>query len=343
MYKLMLFTAALMAALSLTAQRVTGVDTLVVQMPKNGSLKLLADHPDQLRKSLAMDSLIAQFNQDWEGFMPDTYDPSLPARIDYQVGEDGQRKIRLQQDPNVPQSALISPQGQVRPGKTAPDQVWVDFPHPKVDMLWEVDYLEDLEEWESLSLDKRMVLIQEDLTTFKTDRSLLKNNKVVYDHIGPAKNLLGPHVAPPLSAGSSSYMQLGPVWGAGLIRNTLVPDLGLSIRAVFPNHRKRMHWEVGANVTSHWLFETDPEGKFDPQPQVFVNAYYRSINLDKSLGAGISLGYLVSKEGNYFEDNTVKIGFPVLLGKSAMNIVPELYFPGKIKGAFPGLRVSWGF
>ena len=343
MYKYLLFTALGLVSLTLSAQSFQDMDTLVLQMPANGVIKLLASHPDQFRKPLELDSLITLFNQDWEGFQPDTYDPSIPARIDYQISANGERKIRLYQDRTITHSALISASGQVQPGKAAPDQVWIDFPHPQVDMKWEVDYLADIQEWESLPLDDRLTSIRDDLMTHKTDRSLKQNGKIVYHHQGPVENLLGPHVAPPLSPGSIAYIQLSPVWGASLIRNTFVPDLGVSFQAVFPNHRRRKHWAIGANLSSHWFFETTSDDPFNPQPQVFVSAFYRSINLDKSLGSGISLGILVSKEGNYFEDNTVKLGFPILLGKTALNITPEVYFPGKLDGAFPGLRLSWGF
>lgn len=56
--------------------------------------------------------------------------------------------------------------------------------------------------------------------------------------------------------------------------------------------------------------------------------------------AGFDVGYLVHRQGDLFEKNTVRFGFG--FKGDFWYFSPQIYFPGKFKGVYPGLRLLIG-
>ena len=63
---------------------------------------------------------------------------------------------------------------------------------------------------------------------------------------------------------------------------------------------------------------------------------------DFSFSAVFSLGYLINRNGDYFEKNTFRFGAGKL-SISKTTIEPSLYFNNFFKGVTPGIRISQYF
>ena len=127
--------------------------------------------------------------------------------------------------------------------------------------------------------------------------------------------------------------------GAGLVRNTWVPDLSFGIGIGF-NKKGAVRYPY---ASTNFLFDFNPEG--GANVNTFVNLGYGfNIGQGSKNGnrLGVELGYLVSRQGDLFDENTMKFGFswsPV----KAVYVNPHLYFTSDFKNAFPGIRIGFGF
>jgi len=63
---------------------------------------------------------------------------------------------------------------------------------------------------------------------------------------------------------------------------------------------------------------------------------------DFSFSAVFSLGYLINRNGDYFEKNTFRFGAGKL-SVAKTTIEPSLYFNNLFKGVTPGIRISQYF
>ncbi len=134
-------------------------------------------------------------------------------------------------------------------------------------------------------------------------------------------------------------LELGFAAGAGLVRTTWVPDL--SIRASLLLNQKGVSY--GPYVSSNLLFDFTQESKVNLN--TFLNLGYEwTINKhsEKRDMMGFELGYLISKKGDMFGENTFKIGFnwrPTTL----VSVNPHIYVTDNFGQVFPGIRIGFGF
>lgn len=127
--------------------------------------------------------------------------------------------------------------------------------------------------------------------------------------------------------------------GAGLIRNTWVPDLSLGIGVGIKQKGKLRYPYISSNM----LFNFDSENKI--QMNIFLNLGYgwntgRERNKKDMLG--VELGYLISRQGDLFGQNTLKMGFNWSPAKGVF-VSPQLYVTDKFKSAYPAIRIGFGF
>jgi|GEM_PF-2335837 len=133
--------------------------------------------------------------------------------------------------------------------------------------------------------------------------------------------------------------------GAGLVRDRLVPEIGLGL-ALQLNRGRRGSRYVGLNGTMHYFFERRDDGRH----QMFINTFLtlelaHSFSREGKLWQKVGIGYLVSEQGGYFGPNTFKFTLD-LTGKprhGTLHLIPELIFTDNFKTIFPGIRVGVGF
>jgi hypothetical protein len=131
--------------------------------------------------------------------------------------------------------------------------------------------------------------------------------------------------------------------GAGLVRDRLVPEIGLGLALL---HNRGRHRYFGINGTMHYFFDRLDDGRY----KMFINTFVtlevaQSISRDHKLWQKLGVGYLVSEQGGYFGKNTFKLTVD-LTGRprhGTLHLIPELILTDNFKTIFPGLRVGVGF
>ena len=126
--------------------------------------------------------------------------------------------------------------------------------------------------------------------------------------------------------------------GAGLIKSAWVADLSVGV-GLGLNHKGMLR---APYVSSNMVFDFETEGKMNIN--TFLNLGYRW-NLDKRSEKpnvlGVELGYLIVKQGDFFGENTFKIGVNWSPAKY-IYVSPQLYISDNFKTAFPGIRIGFG-
>lgn len=122
---------------------------------------------------------------------------------------------------------------------------------------------------------------------------------------------------------------------------------GFSFGASFSYYKsnKADGFRIGAGIywEPQFSFSSDASGKIKSFRNDFLtfrlaetpNKPYTNFELLTA----ISVGYLINRSGNYFENNTFRIGMPgVAAGR--LQLEPELYFNNFFKNVSPGIRLS---
>jgi hypothetical protein len=126
--------------------------------------------------------------------------------------------------------------------------------------------------------------------------------------------------------------------GANLIKNQPVIDLSGEVAFIF---QKKGILKNQYYLSYNLLYDFVDNSSIDINS--FLNVGYRynfSNNKDDSNWLGLELGYLVSKNGDMFDDNTFRFGFNWQVGNN-ITISPQLYISSE--QTYPGLRIGFGF
>jgi len=142
---------------------------------------------------------------------------------------------------------------------------------------------------------------------------------------------------PPLT---NDVLELGAGIGAGWIKNEFVSDLhfrigiGIGNKAIVSNI-------YFAEVEAYYNFTWDGE---------FVNNGFLSVgyernfsrNPEKEKWFGLSLGYLIDRNNDFFGKNTFKLSVHKKLNNT-FSVKPEIYFNDFFKNIYPGFRFKIAF
>ncbi len=135
------------------------------------------------------------------------------------------------------------------------------------------------------------------------------------------------------------FLEINSGAGAGLVKNTWIPDLSFKIALGF----RKKGMVRSPYISSTLLFDFPTADAINVN--TFLNLGYQwAINAKNAKPdyLGVELGYLIAKEGDLFYKNTMKLGFrwsPV----KAVTVSPHLYFKSNFNKVFPGIRVGFGF
>jgi len=152
---------------------------------------------------------------------------------------------------------------------------------------------------------------------------------------GEIKELKERHkVNPPLD-----FLELNLGAGAGLIRSTWVSDISLGVGIGF-NKKGVYRYPY---VSSNMMFNFDSEKKM--HINTFLNVGFGwNINTQAKRNEllGLEVGYLISRQGDLFGENTFKLGANWSPLKSVY-VSPQLYITDNFKTAYPAIRIGFGF
>jgi hypothetical protein len=131
--------------------------------------------------------------------------------------------------------------------------------------------------------------------------------------------------------------------GSGFIKNQIISSFGFRIGFAFGNkglfrNKYFVDYELFYDFGEH-------EGGLENDINGFLSLGYEhnfSTNPDKDNWYGISLGYLVDRNNDFFGKNTFKVSVLKRINNS-ITILPEIYFDDFYKNGSPGLRVQVTF
>jgi len=128
--------------------------------------------------------------------------------------------------------------------------------------------------------------------------------------------------------------------GTSIIRNQPITDISTELGFTFT---KKGVWKNQYYISYNMFFNFDANQ--NAYTNSFLNIGYRynlSNNSEKPNWMGFEAGYLISKDGDFFDDNTFKLGINWRVAKY-VSVTPQVFFSGDLKNIYPGLRLGFGF
>lgn len=161
----------------------------------------------------------------------------------------------------------------------------------------------------------------------------------IYDYSFNGEQLIENNVSRSKYGQMDALLLKGGV-GVGLIKNQPITDISAVIALSFSKKGLSRHEFY---LSDNLIYNFDSDQKL--YTNNFLNLGYR-INVSQNKKSpnwiGIEAGYLLNRNGDFFEKNTFRLGFNWELGKS-IAVSPQLYFSGNSSKLYPGLRVGFGF
>jgi hypothetical protein len=143
--------------------------------------------------------------------------------------------------------------------------------------------------------------------------------------------------SPPVT---SDMIELTAGIGSGLVKNQFVSDINFRVGLSF-----------GKKATYRNIYFADYEIMYDFSQGVAGNPFKTnhflsvgfehnlSVNPSKDRWYGLSFGYLLNANSNFFDDNTFRLRIHKRINKT-YTIIPELYFNDFFKNVYPGVRFN---
>ena len=312
-------------------------------------------HLEDLSRFANMDSVIRVFLNDIEPLKDSLGEQGLSRRIDYLVDTFSIKKIRIQRFESkgstfvVTENELASLKleqdtinivGAISyVSKKTPKRIYKQTRYYRVSFF--LNDLADISRYMDGSLNTKIAALQNNMnttwvTTREKGKAILKAESLI-----TAKRPKG-------FVGGGDFLNLRVSVDIQNYKHYFVPSFSLGVGVIFStSHFKR-------DIVLSW----DPHFYFGKNGQDKLRSF-RNDFLTLTWGQGIvrddprkeshllfimSLGYLVKREGEYFDKNSFRIGagrLSLFQGKS--KIEPVIYFNNFFKGVTPGLRLIQSF
>lgn len=139
------------------------------------------------------------------------------------------------------------------------------------------------------------------------------------------------------------HFELVPQFGIQSLRSGLGVNAGVGIgmSSIFMQ-------QSGTSFFLVWepylFFEKNTAGEWTKNVNHFISFQYRAVyprtgkSVDVNIGNSLSFGYLVHREGNYFNKNTFKLGLPGMEFRNLL-IHPQFIFNDFFKNSYPSIRL----
>ena len=329
-----------------------------IDLGKGNKMKIEVSDIADLNRMANIDSLLQIFLNDITPLKDSLADPLTSKRIDYVTDAKGRKKIRFQQFQPKGASFLIT-NGDVASLRTEQDTVnligIITNPPKAVEKIslknpryyYYTFYMNNINELAGYMhgiLEDKIRTIQNNINGkwpivlgsgfhyIKNDRSITADKPKGFTPAGT-----GDFLAANITVNVQNY------------KNYFVPSFSLGMRLTLTNRERTFKWEPGLFWEPHFLFARDNQNKMHTYRNDFLTFTYGQGGTkdydprkDFSFSAVFSLGYLINRNGDYFEKNTFRLGAGKL-SVSKTTIEPSLYFNNFFKGITPGIRISQYF
>lgn len=304
-----------------------------------------------------IDSILAICLGDLEPLKDSLSDPFNTKSVDYVIDAMGMKKIRFRQYPPQGSSYVVQPgdvaalkleQDTLRivgvtPNAPAPmDKVAKSKPrYYRITFL--VNNLSDLKQFTDGRLQQKSI-------TFRTHYSDKWNVRKPYGPFTMKKD-------PTISADRSRGVAGAPLDAINFnfsvnlqnYKNYFVPSFSLGASLLLSNRERNWRHEIGLYWEPHFLFAKDPQDKLQTFRNDFLNLVLShgpvkegDPRKEVSFLTTMSFGYLVYRQGDYFDKGTIRFG----AGKLKFNkttLEPAMYFRDFFRNVTPSLRLTQNF
>lgn len=329
-----------------------------VNLENGNKMKIELSDISDLEQLANIDSLLQIFLKDIIPLKDSLADPLTSKRIDYITDAQSRKKIRFQQSQPKGASFLIN-KGELASLRTEQDTIniigiLVNPPKPKekislvnpryYQFTFYLNSMDELTTYMNGILKEKIITIRENVN----DKwSLVLGTGSHYLTKDAAITVDKPKGFTPV--GTGDFIAGNFIVNVQNYKKYFVPSFSIGLKLTLTNRDRTFKWETGLFWEPHYLFAKDSMGKLRTYRNDFLTITYgqggtRDHDPRKyfSYSALFSLGYIINRQGDYFEKNTFRLG----AGKVSIlktNIEPSLYFNNFFKGVTPCIRISQYF
>lgn len=328
-----------------------------VDLGKGNKMQIEVCFDRDLDYARNLDSLVRVFMHDITAFKDSLSDELAVKRIDYKITAPDKKQVRIVKYPSAGNSFLLA-NGQVSALKLEQDTINMIL----VDEKPALDRPGDVIVWKDYCRISFFLNRLEELPEILTANNLndkIKALRAKYVNWYKEKSVWYLKADKTISAKRSGgyimdggdYLSFRTDVGLQNYKNYFVPGFRLGVKLALNNSQTLIdksprQYRVSFSWEPHFIFQ-NVQGKL----QAFRNDF-----LDLSFGFGpkgpetetkseitqFSLGWLVYRQGDYFEKNTFRFGMGrVSLANNKVFIEPGMYFNNFFRGVTPTVRVSF--
>jgi hypothetical protein len=323
----------------------------IVDLGKGNTMQIELNNMEDLERFANLDSILQVFLTDMEPLKDSLGDELLSRRIDYTVDSMGRKKIRIQQFKPKGSNFLVR-EGDVAALKLEQDTINIigtvfftakytlrkAFPETRNYRI--SFFLNDLSELKSYlngNLNQKVKTIQQNIgshwnTTAKKGSAYLREDPLITARL------------PKGYVGGGDFLNFRISVDLQNYKHYFVPSFSLGAGIILSTpHFKR---DIVLSWDPHFFFAKDGQDKLKTFRNDFLTLTWgqgvvenNEPRKESHLLFIMSLGYLIKREGEYFEKNTLRMGggrLSLFGGKTKFE--PAMYFNNFFKGVTPGLR-----
>lgn len=327
-----------------------------VDLDKGNKMQVYVDNIEDLDRISNMDSIIYGFLKDLKKFEDSLKDESTVKRIDYNLDDAVNRKLRITQSKPAGTAYLVK-DDEAAELKTRQDTInftgktdfvansllrkkFNDTRYYKVTFL--LNNLSDISGYMNNSISQKITAIKNSATKKwenNDDRSFspVADPSIKSNAIRGYYNAGGDYLTIRGSADIQNY------------RSSFVPSASIGLTVSLGG--RNMTRDIGLTSEFHFSFSKNAAGRTRTFMSQFLTlSYERSYKKDKEPKKinydilSLSYSYLIRNKGSLYEKNTSRISTGTLhLFEGKTKIQPVLYIQGLFKSVTPGIRLVQSF
>jgi hypothetical protein len=319
---------------------------------KGNLLRLELSERADLARFENIDSLLLTFLADMKAFRDSLSDPLTGKRIDYLMDTTGLKKVRIRQT-RLPANSYLLEDGEPALLRLQQDTIFILLPAAAGNSRGRGT--------QELAYDRLGLFLNryDDLPNFITSglnaklRSMDTHGKIWMNWELPGENgrwaLKSDHSISSSDLRSKYKRFLALRYAVSLqnYKNYFNPsfDLGTTISTEHNDKRNTFSadWEPG------FIFSPNAQGRLQTYRNDFLVFGYSNVRTKQQAQSGngfhldidFSLGYLIGRQGDYFEKHTFRFcAGSIKLASGKIRIQPCMYFNDLFRGVTPGLRIT---
>ena len=333
-----------------------------IDLGQGNKMRIELSDPQDIRLFSNMDSIIRTFLHDIEPLRDSLQNNELLSkRIDHTTDSSGRRKIRLKLY-DLKGSTFLVQNDDVAALKLEQDTIHfvgvIDYiakygfrkafaTSRNYRISFFLNDIYDLDLYDDGSLTKKVTLIRQDLETGKASRSWNTTRQRGTAILNADPTITAKAPKGNLNAGDYFIMRLSV--DLQNYKSYFVPSVSLGAGVILStSHFKR---DLVLSWDPNFMFDHDADGKLRTYRNDFITLTAGQGGIrdndptkESHLLTIISLAYLVKRDGEFFEEHTIRLGAGRLsLFEGKTKIEPAIYFTDLFKGVTPAVRLIQSF